>query len=128
MVTQITSGLLSQSHPVLALQTLEDRVSGVGRAPQHHVPTPRCGGGDKPNLSVLPTMPAHEIEGLFVRDGSLFLECRLHEIFDGFDHNSLITGTVVAAHVHEDAKTINSGSREFRRCPCIMSSLLHDLL
>ncbi len=83
--------------------------------------TPRCGGGEKPNLSVLPTMPAHEIDGLFVRDGSLFLECRLHEIFDGFEHNSLITGTVVAAHVHEDAlrESERDDNELFRESPLL---------
>ncbi|MDJ0951128.1 MAG: flavin reductase [Alphaproteobacteria bacterium] len=64
---------------------------------------PRCGDGSKPNLMALHTIPAREVDGEFVRDGSLFLECRLHKIIDGFSGNSLITGRVVAAHVPEDA-------------------------
>jgi flavin reductase (DIM6/NTAB) family NADH-FMN oxidoreductase RutF len=43
------------------------------------------------------------VEGVFLRDGYLFLECELEKIVDGFGVNSLITGRVVAAHVREEA-------------------------
>ena len=65
--------------------------------------SPRCGEDDKAVLSAFKTLPATTIEGSFVADGYVFLECELHEIFDGFGVNSLITGTVKAAHVHKDA-------------------------
>jgi flavin reductase (DIM6/NTAB) family NADH-FMN oxidoreductase RutF len=57
----------------------------------------------KPMLSVMPTFPATEIDGVFLQDGYLFLECRLDRVLDGFSLNSLIVGRVIAAHVHPDA-------------------------
>ena len=52
----------------------------------------------KPMLSVMPTFPASEVDGVFLEDGYLFLECRLDKVLD-----SLIVGRIVAAHVHRDA-------------------------
>lgn len=65
--------------------------------------SPRCGDDTKPVLQTFDTIPATQIEGLFVADGHVFLECELFKIIDGFGANSLITGTVTAAHVHRDA-------------------------
>jgi flavin reductase (DIM6/NTAB) family NADH-FMN oxidoreductase RutF len=56
----------------------------------------------KPMLSVMPTFPASEVDGVFLEDGYLFLECRLDKVLDGFSLNSLIVGRIVAAHVHPD--------------------------
>lgn len=64
--------------------------------------TPREDGGRKPPLDVLPTFPASEVDGVFVRDGYLFLECVLDRVVDDFGDNSLIAGRVVAAHVRPD--------------------------
>jgi flavin reductase (DIM6/NTAB) family NADH-FMN oxidoreductase RutF len=64
---------------------------------------PRCGDDTKPSLLALPTFPASQIDGVFVAEGYIFLECRLDRVVDGFGVNSLITGRIVAAHVHEDA-------------------------
>jgi flavin reductase (DIM6/NTAB) family NADH-FMN oxidoreductase RutF len=64
---------------------------------------PRCGDDTKPSLLALPTFPASQIDGVFVAEGYIFLECQLDRIVDGFGVNSLITGRIVAAHVHEDA-------------------------
>lgn len=64
--------------------------------------TPREDGGRKPSLDVLPTFPASEVDGVFVRDGYLFLECVLDRVVDDFGDNSLIAGRVVAAHVRPD--------------------------
>jgi len=64
---------------------------------------PRCEEQSKPSLLVLPTFPALEVDGVLVEGCSLFLECRLHSIIDGFGPNSLIIGTVLAAMAHEDA-------------------------
>jgi len=57
----------------------------------------------KPMLSVMSTFPASEVDGVFLEDGYLFLECRLDKMLDGFSLNSLIVGRIVAAHVHRDA-------------------------
>jgi flavin reductase (DIM6/NTAB) family NADH-FMN oxidoreductase RutF len=64
---------------------------------------PRCGDDTKPSLLALPTFPASQIDGVFVAEGYIFLECQLDRVVDGFGANSLITGRIVAAHVHEDA-------------------------
>jgi flavin reductase (DIM6/NTAB) family NADH-FMN oxidoreductase RutF len=50
----------------------------------------------------LPTFPASEVDGLFIEDAYLFLECVLDRISDDFGENSLIVGRIVAAHVRED--------------------------
>jgi flavin reductase (DIM6/NTAB) family NADH-FMN oxidoreductase RutF len=64
---------------------------------------PRCGDDTKPSLLALPTFPASQIDGVFVAEGYIFLECQLDRIVDGFGVNSLITGRIVTAHVHEEA-------------------------
>jgi flavin reductase (DIM6/NTAB) family NADH-FMN oxidoreductase RutF len=65
--------------------------------------TPRCDGDAKPVVERLPTFPAQVVEGAFLKDGYLFLECRLERIYDDFGENSLIAGRIVAARVAEDA-------------------------
>ena len=64
--------------------------------------TPREDGGRKPSVDALPTFPANEIDGVFVKDGYLFLECALERVVDDFGENSLIAGRIVAAHVRPD--------------------------
>jgi flavin reductase (DIM6/NTAB) family NADH-FMN oxidoreductase RutF len=65
--------------------------------------TPRCDDDSKPIVESIPTFPARSVDGVFVRDGYLFLECRLQAIYDDFGSNSLIAGEIVAARVAEDA-------------------------
>ena len=65
--------------------------------------SPRCEDGSKAALDALPTFPAREVDGVFLRDSDLCLECVLHEIVDGLGDNSLIIGRVVGAHVHRSA-------------------------
>jgi flavin reductase (DIM6/NTAB) family NADH-FMN oxidoreductase RutF len=65
--------------------------------------------GDKPSLSLLPTFPAEIIDGVFLEDAYLFLECELDRIVDGFGENSLIIGRVVAAHADPDALRLSDG-------------------
>ena len=67
--------------------------------------SPRSDGPRAPKrvLDDLPTMEASEIDGVFLDDGYLFLECRLDRIIDGLGENSLLIGGVVAAHIREDA-------------------------
>jgi len=64
--------------------------------------SPREGDGSKPLLDALHTFPASVIDGIFIEDAYLFLECVLDRIVDDFGENSLIAGRVVAAHVHHD--------------------------
>ena len=64
---------------------------------------PRCEDDSKASLKALATFPARVIDGLFVEDAYLFLECALERVVDGFGVNSLIIGRVVAAYVEETA-------------------------
>jgi flavin reductase (DIM6/NTAB) family NADH-FMN oxidoreductase RutF len=59
---------------------------------------------EKPVVNALPTFPARHLDGVFLEDGYLFLECELDRIMDGFGRNSLIAGKVIAASVHKDSK------------------------
>jgi flavin reductase (DIM6/NTAB) family NADH-FMN oxidoreductase RutF len=68
---------------------------------------PRCDDKSKPSLQALPTIPATEIDGVFLKDSYLFLECKLDQIVDGFGINSLIAGKVIAARVVETALRMN---------------------
>lgn len=65
---------------------------------------PRCEGVQegKPVLLSLPTRPAEEIDGIFLNNSYLFLECRLEKVVDGFDDYSLIAGRIIAAQVDTD--------------------------
>ncbi len=65
--------------------------------------SPRCGDDSKPSLMALPTFPAKSIDGRFLTDSSLFFECQLDRIVDGFGVNSLIAGKIVAAHIRPES-------------------------
>ncbi|UCG26553.1 MAG: flavin reductase, partial [Chloroflexota bacterium] len=65
--------------------------------------TPRNDDNFKPSLLSLPTFEARSVDGRFVSDGFVFLECELDRFVESFGRNSLIIGRVVAAHVHERA-------------------------
>jgi len=54
----------------------------------------------KPLLEALTTFPAREVDGIFLQDGYLFLECVLDRIVDDFGENSLIAGRIIESHVH----------------------------
>lgn len=60
--------------------------------------SPRDADGPKRVLQAFPTFPAKEIDGEFIEDGYLFLECRHYKTIDGFGENCLITGEIVAAY------------------------------
>jgi flavin reductase (DIM6/NTAB) family NADH-FMN oxidoreductase RutF len=60
-------------------------------------------------VETLPTFPAPQVEGLFLEDAYLFLECELDRFIDDLDDNSLILGRIVAAHVHQDALRVSDG-------------------
>jgi flavin reductase (DIM6/NTAB) family NADH-FMN oxidoreductase RutF len=53
-------------------------------------------------LQSFATFPASKIDGDFIEDAYLFLECTQFKTVDGFGDNSLITGKVVAAHADPD--------------------------
>jgi flavin reductase (DIM6/NTAB) family NADH-FMN oxidoreductase RutF len=65
---------------------------------------PRCDDADtKLGLTALAVLPARVVDGVFVEEGYLFLECELGRVVDGFGENSLVTGRVVAAYADEEA-------------------------
>ena len=64
--------------------------------------TPRYEGGPKTVLLSYATFPAKKIDGEFIEDAYLFLECKHYKTVDGFGENCLITGEVVAAYAHPD--------------------------
>jgi flavin reductase (DIM6/NTAB) family NADH-FMN oxidoreductase RutF len=70
---------------------------------------PRC-EGTKPIVGMLETFPATELDGVFVRNGYLFLECVLERIVEGFGRNALIAGRIVAAHI--DPAALRSSDRD----------------
>jgi flavin reductase (DIM6/NTAB) family NADH-FMN oxidoreductase RutF len=70
---------------------------------------PREPDGKKPAVDALSTFPASEVDGIFVRDGYLFLECVLDRIVDDFGENSLVCGRIVAAHAAADYLRASDG-------------------
>ena len=64
--------------------------------------SPRC-EESKPIVGLLQTFPARRVEGVFVENANLYLECELERMVDGFGDNSLITGRVVAAYARPNA-------------------------
>lgn len=64
--------------------------------------SPRSDDNKKPGTDLLDTFPATEIEGHFVKDGYIFLECRLLKMIDGFGENSLILSEIVGAQAWSD--------------------------
>lgn len=66
----------------------------------------------KPVLENIPTVPATQIDALFLRDAYLYLECELDRIVDGFGEYSLIAGRIVAAFVEEDALRVSEGNEQ----------------
>lgn len=85
---------------------------------------PRCGGedgGGKPLLRSLQTRPATVVNGSFLAQSYLFLECETFRIIDGFGENSLVTGRIVAAHVARDSlRTIERDGQDLiRRAPLL---------
>ncbi len=54
-------------------------------------------------LDAVPTTPAVGMDGIFVADSYLFLECELDRIIGGFGDNSLICGSIRRAAVSKDS-------------------------
>lgn len=57
----------------------------------------------KPVIDAIPTVEAQIIEGVFMENSYLQLECILHDIMGKFGEWEMIVGEIVAAYVHEDA-------------------------
>ena len=72
--------------------------------------SPRCEGGDKPELQGLPTFAARQVDGVLLRDGYFFLECRTDRVVDEIGENSLVIGRVVAALA--DRAALRASERE----------------
>lgn len=53
-------------------------------------------------VNALPTLKAASVDAPIIADAYLYLECGLFKIIDGFDSNSLITGKIRQAYVHND--------------------------
>ena len=70
---------------------------------------PRIEDNTKPALQALPTFRSSEVDGVFIKDAYLFLECRLEKIIDGLGDNSLILGKIIAAQVDEEYQRISEG-------------------
>jgi flavin reductase (DIM6/NTAB) family NADH-FMN oxidoreductase RutF len=57
----------------------------------------------KPTLAAVPVIPARKVEGVLVEGCTLYLECALERVIDGFGDNSVIVGRVVAASAPQAA-------------------------
>ena len=77
--------------------------------------------GHKPEIEALPTFPAEIVDGVFLEDGYLFLECEVHEIVDNLGENSLIIGEVAAAYAREEAVRVSdeSASQHVKHAPLL---------
>ena len=64
--------------------------------------SPRYSDGSKMVLQSFDTFPATKVDGEFIKDAYLFLECKHHKTIDGFGENCLITGEVIAAYADPD--------------------------
>ena len=65
--------------------------------------SPRCDEKHKKIIDALPTFQAKQVDGVFIQDAYLYLECKLDRIIDDFGRNSLITGTIITAHIDRRA-------------------------
>jgi len=63
----------------------------------------RTENSTKPSLTALDTFPATAVDGPLVAGCSLYLECRLDRVIDGFGENVIVVGEIVAAAAAEDA-------------------------
>jgi len=75
----------------------------------------------KPSLEELPTVPAPTVEGVFLKDAYLFLECALERRVDDLGENSLLIGEVEAVHVDRDALRVSEkeGDEVIRDSPLL---------
>lgn len=58
-------------------------------------------------LKALPLEKAQTMDAMFLKDSYLRLECELFKVIDGFGENSIITGTIKVAQVHDAYRRIS---------------------
>jgi len=68
---------------------------------------PPEGPRKKPSLNQLPMLEAAEVDGVFLKDAYLFLECELDRRVDDLGENSLLIGKVKAVHVQKEALRVS---------------------
>jgi len=68
---------------------------------------PPEGPREKRSLAQLPTLEAQEVDGVFLEDAYLFLECELDRRVDDLGENSLLIGKVTAVHVQKGALRVS---------------------
>lgn len=68
---------------------------------------PPEGPRHKPSLNQMSTLDAKEIDGVFLEDAYLFLECTLDRRVDDLGENSLLIGKVEAVHVDKEALRVS---------------------
>jgi flavin reductase (DIM6/NTAB) family NADH-FMN oxidoreductase RutF len=61
----------------------------------------------KPALDQLPQMAAEEVDGVFLEDAYLMLECEMEKHVDDLGENSLLIGAVEAVHVETEALRVS---------------------
>jgi flavin reductase (DIM6/NTAB) family NADH-FMN oxidoreductase RutF len=66
-------------------------------------------GPERPVLRALPTIPARQVDGVFLDGAYLMLECELDRVVDDIGANSLVIGRVVAAYARRDALRVSDG-------------------
>ena len=65
------------------------------------------GPREKPSLNQLPMLEAETVDGVFLKDAYLFLECELDRRVDDLGENSLLIGKVKAVHVEKKALRVS---------------------
>ena len=66
----------------------------------------------KPSLDQLPMLDAEIVDGVFLEDAYLFLECEVDRIVDDLGENSLLIGQIAAVHVHKDAMRVSEQDKQ----------------
>jgi flavin reductase (DIM6/NTAB) family NADH-FMN oxidoreductase RutF len=84
-------------------------MTSLAAAPRTETPD---GPGTKPSLDQLPMLKADVVDGRFLKDAYLFLECEVDRIVDDLGENSLLIGKVAAVHVHKDAMRVSDQDKQ----------------
>lgn len=79
------TGVFTVSYPT------PDQVVAIGQAAAHRV------DDAKPTLIVVEQKPATRVDGVVASEASLWLECEIDRIVEGFDEHDLIVGRIVHA-------------------------------
>lgn len=74
--------------------------------------SPRDEEGRVPALSSLATESARSVEGVYLAESQVVLECELERIVEEFDEFGLVVGRIVDARVREDALRLSDRADE----------------